>query len=78
VNFRELPDDSLLHKSDFVRTRQNPGIVPHGRSDWDKRVKAGMAPKPIYPLGPHAPLWTAGDIRAYLAKLTEGASEKAA
>ncbi len=71
--FEDYPDDALFRKNDFVRTRQRPGIVPHGRTDWDKKVKAGVAPQPIYPLGPHAPLWRAGDLRAYLAKLNETA-----
>lgn len=66
TRFDELPDTALFRKSEIVRTRQNPGIVPHGRSDWDKRVKAGTAPQPIFPLGDHAPLWRAGDLRQYL------------
>ena len=69
MRFDELPDNTLLRTPEIVRTRSKPGIVPHGREDWRKRVKAGTAPQPIYPLGPHAPMWTAADLRAYLAKL---------
>ncbi len=74
MRFEDLPNNAFLRKPEIVRTRGTPGIVPHGRTDWDKKVKAGIAPQPKFPLGPHAPLWTAGDLRAYLAWLNEQAA----
>jgi hypothetical protein len=69
MRFDDLPDDALLRTPEIVRTVSKPGIVPHGREDWRKRVRAGDAPQPRYPLGPHLPMWTAADLRAYLHKL---------
>lgn len=75
ATLKDCPDDQLFRKSEIVRTWQKSGLVPHGRSVWDERVKAGLAPQPIFPLGRHMPLWRAGDLRAYLAKLN-GAQEE--
>lgn len=67
--FNDLPDDALVRRSDFLRTKNSPGIVPHGRTKWDELVKMGIAPAPIYPTNEHVPFWQVGRIRAYLRKL---------
>lgn len=73
MRFEDLPDDTLVSAPEIVRGRGRPGLVPHGREDWRKKVTAGIAPAPLFPLGPKRPLWRLGDLRQYLRKLNETA-----
>ena len=39
-----------------------PSMLPISKSTFWLRVKNGVIPKPIYPLGPHIALWKLSDI----------------
>lgn len=72
VKFDDLPAESLVGARDICRTRNGPGIVPHGKTNWTQRVRQGQAPAPVY-LGGQA-FWTVAQIRDYLKFLHERSS----
>jgi hypothetical protein len=71
TKFDDLPDDALIRRPDFLRTKDSPGVVGCSRTKWQELVDAGIAPAPKYPIGESIPLWRVGDLRAYLRKLNQ-------
>jgi len=53
-----------------------PPVVPVSRSAWWAGVRSGRYPKPVK-LGPRTTAWRVEDVRALLAKLSQGEAVKA-
>jgi hypothetical protein len=69
AEFASLPDDALLPVREIATTKSRRGPIPFSRSKLWAMVKAGDFP-PGRTIGTTR-YWTAGEVRAFLAKATE-------
>ena len=64
VNSIVKPEHRLLRCEEIIGNQGKGivGIFPQSRSKFDKKVKSGDYPPPVYPAGSRVPYWRLKDI----------------
>jgi predicted DNA-binding transcriptional regulator AlpA len=69
-----LPETGFIRLKDIIGDRRRTDrlpLLPISKSVWWQGVRQGRFPPPVK-LGPHTTAWRAEDIRALIAKLSDG------
>lgn len=64
----ELPSEGLVRLKSILAPR---GPIPVGKSTWWAGIQTGRFPKPVK-LGPRTTAWRVEDVRALIAKFSDG------